>query len=240
MEGPTAPVLSGHRAVKVFLCHAHADKELVRDLYSRLRSNGVDAWLDAETLIPGQDWQTEIRTALRSSDAILVCLSRNAVSKEGFVQRELRIALEIAEEKPEGAIFIIPAKLGDCDVPERLCRWHWVDLAATDGYRRLLEALRTRAASVQAAPPEMNAGALAGPREPLPFMGNDVAENEIQRIPGPVKLTVLGTYPNEKLQSAQPWREIGHCRFHRDSFPAWLPCFTFRQPSGGRPAAENT
>ena len=31
-----------------------------------------------------------------------------------------------------------------------------------------------------------------------------------------VKLTVRGTYSNEKLQSVQPWREIGHCRFHRD------------------------
>jgi hypothetical protein len=31
-----------------------------------------------------------------------------------------------------------------------------------------------------------------------------------------VKLTVSGTYSDEKLQSAQPWRKIGHCRFQRN------------------------
>jgi hypothetical protein len=40
-----------------------------------------------------------------------------------------------------------------------------------------------------------------------------------------VKLTVRGTYSNEKLQSAQPWREIGHCRFHRNFEVAADPVF---------------
>jgi hypothetical protein len=46
---------SGHR-----LCHASADKPAVRDLYKRLVADGVDAWLDAESLVPGQNWQVEI------------------------------------------------------------------------------------------------------------------------------------------------------------------------------------
>jgi nucleoside phosphorylase len=33
----------------------------------------------------------------------------------------------------------------------------------------------------------------------------------------PVKLTVRGIYSNDKLQAVQPWREIGDCRFLRDS-----------------------
>ena len=50
-----------------------------------------------------------------------------------------------------------------------------------------------------------------------------------------VKLTVRGTYSNEKLRSAQPWREIGHCRFHRDFEVAADPVFDLvvENTSGG-------
>jgi len=53
------------RPLKVFLCHAHADRDPVRALYTRLTKDGVDAWLDKEKLLPGQDWELEIRKAVR-------------------------------------------------------------------------------------------------------------------------------------------------------------------------------
>ena len=53
------------RPLKVFLCHAHSDKNVVRNLYLRLTKDGVDAWLDKEKLLPGQDWELEIREAVR-------------------------------------------------------------------------------------------------------------------------------------------------------------------------------
>lgn len=37
--------------LKVFLCHAHADRDPVRGLYARLTKDGVDAWLDKEKLL---------------------------------------------------------------------------------------------------------------------------------------------------------------------------------------------
>ena len=53
------------RPLKVFLCHAHSDKDAVKALYDRLVRDGVDAWLDKENLLPGQDWELEIRKAVR-------------------------------------------------------------------------------------------------------------------------------------------------------------------------------
>jgi hypothetical protein len=47
------------RPLKVFLCHASADKPAVRDLYKRLTPKGGDAWLDKEKLLLGQDWEME-------------------------------------------------------------------------------------------------------------------------------------------------------------------------------------
>jgi len=43
------------RPLKVFLCYAHADRDAVRGLYARLTKDSVDAWLDKEKLLPGQD-----------------------------------------------------------------------------------------------------------------------------------------------------------------------------------------
>jgi N-acetylmuramoyl-L-alanine amidase len=48
-------------------------------------------------------------------------------------------------EKPEGEIFIIPARLEECDNLESLRKWHWVDLFEDDGYEMLMRALRVRA-----------------------------------------------------------------------------------------------
>jgi hypothetical protein len=52
------------RPLKVFLCHAHADRDAVRALYSRLTQDGVDAWFDKTKLLPGQVWELEIRKAV--------------------------------------------------------------------------------------------------------------------------------------------------------------------------------
>lgn len=113
------------RPLKVFLCHTSQDKSAVRSLYKRLNTEGwIDPWLDEEKLLPGEDWEVEIRKAVREADAIVVFISNHSKTKEGFVQKEIRFALDIADEKPEGTIYIIPARLDECDIPDRLKRWH--------------------------------------------------------------------------------------------------------------------
>src|SRR5437016_11398315 len=114
--------------LRVFLCHSSGDKPQVRELYRRLKRYGFNPWLDEYDLLGGQDWELEIRVAVRSSDAVVVCLSKSSVNKEGFVQKEIRFALDAADEKPERAIFIIPVRLEMVDVPQRLKQWHWINL----------------------------------------------------------------------------------------------------------------
>jgi hypothetical protein len=138
------------RPLRVFLCHASSDKPIVRNLYERLAKDGIDAWLDKEKLIPGQNWQIEIPKAVKNSDVVIVCLSSQSVTKEGFVQKEIKFALDSADEKPAGTIFIIPARLENCDVPDRISQFQWVDLFSDDGYEWLLKALQIRAESVGA------------------------------------------------------------------------------------------
>lgn len=129
----------------IFLCHSSGDKPLARTLYKRLLADGFQPWLDEENLLPGHDWRHEIERAVRTSDIVIVCLSQSSITKEGFVQKEIKYALDVADEKPEGTIFIIPLRVELCDVPERLRRWQWVDYFEQDAHSRLLRALRVRA-----------------------------------------------------------------------------------------------
>jgi cold shock CspA family protein len=135
------------QSLRVFLCHSSNDKPLVRKLYQRLKSDNFDPWLDEEKLLPGQDWKQEIPKAVHKADVVIVCLSRGSITKTGYVQKEITYALDVAEEQPEGTIFLIPLKLEECEVPERLSRWHWVNYYERNGYKRLLEALNVRAAA---------------------------------------------------------------------------------------------
>ena len=139
-----------NRPLHVFLCHASQDKLIVRDLYNRLNVQGwIDPWLDEEKLFPGQDWNLEIEKAVEAADIILVCLSNNSITKEGYIQRELRYVLDIAEYKPEGTLFIIPVRLEDCEPPRRLRIWQYADFFPEadrkNAFERLLVSLRMRA-----------------------------------------------------------------------------------------------
>ncbi len=93
------------RKLRVFLCHASQDKPIVSELHQRLLAEAwIDPWLDAKKLLPGQDWRIEIEEAVETADNVVICLSHNSVTKEGYVQKEMRYAQEISLEKPEGTI----------------------------------------------------------------------------------------------------------------------------------------
>jgi len=142
------------RSLGVFLCHSSDDKAAVRELYDRLQTDGYQPWLDEKDLLPGQDWEGAIRRAVRETDVVIVCLSCRSITKEGFVQKEIRIALDVADEKPEDTIFLIPARLEECQTPDRFSKWHWVNLFEDDGYHRLIQALQQRAATLTPRAPE--------------------------------------------------------------------------------------
>jgi hypothetical protein len=155
-----SPPVETERLLRVFLCHGSEDKLAIRELYHQLSKDGLDPWLDEEDILPGQDWDHEIRKAVKDADLILVCLSSRSVRRAGYLQREIRFALDVADEQPEGAIFIIPVKLDEYQMPERLRQWHWVslpwpwhDLAEERGYNNLIRSLRIRAEDLGALPP---------------------------------------------------------------------------------------
>ena len=141
--------MSPDRKLRVFLCHASQDKPAVRELYKKLYAeNWIQPWLDEEELLPGQDWNLEIEKAVEASDAVIVCVSHVSVAKEGYVQKELRQVLEIALNKLDGAIFVIPVRLDECELPRSIRDRQGLDFFPEDcrdsAMRKLLASLKIR------------------------------------------------------------------------------------------------
>lgn len=138
------------RLLKVFLSYSPSESNQVRALSQRLIRDGVDAWLDTEKLLAGQDWQHETQEAVRSADVVLICFSEQF--QMSFRQDEIKIALEEAEKHPKEEIFIIPVHLEESKSPEFLNRYQPVDLFRAGGYESLLRSLRSRARQLGLAP----------------------------------------------------------------------------------------
>ena len=129
---------------KLFISYARPDEEVARRLYEALRDRGYEPWLDTESLLPGQDWEMEIRKAIRETDFVIVLLSHNSVDRRGFFQKEIRLALDTLQTVPPGQIYLMPMRLDDCKTPEPLTFIHYFDLLPNwdSGLIRLCEAIR--------------------------------------------------------------------------------------------------
>jgi Ca-activated chloride channel family protein len=127
---------------QIFLCYARPDQEKVIELYQKLSNAGLNPWMDIKNILPGELWESTIQKAIRASDFFLACLSRNSVNRRGQIQKEISEALNIWNEKLESDIYLIPVRLEECEVPERLRSFQWVDLFMGDGFTQLMKALQ--------------------------------------------------------------------------------------------------
>ncbi len=98
--------------------------------------------MDCKKLKPGQNWDYEIRRALDKATFVLAFVSRNSYDKRGYVQRELKLALDKHAEKLVDDIYIIPVLLdGDVQVPEQFQKFQTITADTLDSYERIVEAL---------------------------------------------------------------------------------------------------
>lgn len=136
-----------HGPLRVFLSYVRQDRTVARELYQRLLSDGFDVWFGEEDLLPGQNWRSEMRRAMDTSDAVIICLSYNAMGGR-INNKEYELVLDIAEKQPESRL-IIPLKLDESEVPEPLSHLHAVNLFEAGGYERLVRALHMYATTVE-------------------------------------------------------------------------------------------
>lgn len=133
---------------RVFI--AYADEECARALrlYEDLQAAGCSPWLDRKKLMPGQNWPRAIERAIGISDFFVACFSKRAIGKRGQFQSELRYALECAARVPLDDVFLIPVRLDDCRVPQRIANHlQYVDLFPdwNKGVRKVTSVIRKQA-----------------------------------------------------------------------------------------------
>ena len=127
---------------KVFISYAKEDYVFASKLYDYLNENNFVPWLDKKAILPGQDWNFVIRKALREANYIVLLLSSTPVQKRGYVQREFKAALDFVEEKLEDDIYLIPLKINDCIVPDKLAKFQWIEYDTNDCFELILSSLR--------------------------------------------------------------------------------------------------
>lgn len=122
--------LVGQEEVKpvVFISYAKEDIVFVRQLCAYLKSSGFLTWFDEENIQPGRKWKRVIQEAIRSAHFLIFCLSKKAVTKRGFIHQEQKWALEAADLMPDNGIFLIPARIEECDVPSSVQEYQYIDL----------------------------------------------------------------------------------------------------------------
>lgn len=128
---------------KVFVSHASEDKErFVTEFSTKLRENGVDAWLDKWEMLPGDSLVDKIfEEGLKEAEAVIIVLSNYSVKKP-WVREELNASIV---SKLSKGTKIIPIVLDDCEVPQSLTSTLWEPISdlndSNTSFKRVLSSI---------------------------------------------------------------------------------------------------
>src|SRR5919107_2407114 len=126
----------------VFLSHSSKDKDAVRAVAERLRSDGLRVWLDDWELKPGDSIPSKIEDGLKHSRVLVLCMSADAFGSE-WAQLEshtFRFRDPLNKERR-----FIPLRLDEAPIKGSLAQFLFIDWLAEDreqGYARLQKACR--------------------------------------------------------------------------------------------------
>lgn len=170
----------------VFLSHNHADKPRVRRLAERLKAAGVRVWLDEWVIQAGDIIALKVDEGLEQSRVLLLCISPAALAS-GWVALERSTAVH-RDPSNAGRRFI-PLLLGDCDLPDTLRRYKYVDFSeeSSGAFGELLAACGVEAeAPPPAQPPKLKKVPAKPKPEPVkpPEQGEPLAVLE-RKFTGP-------------------------------------------------------
>lgn len=116
---------------KVFISHASEDKPFVLKFATRLRENGVDAWVDRWEMLPGDSLVDKIfEEGIKNAQAVIIVLSKSSVGKR-WVKEELNAAFL---QRIQGKTKLIPVVIDNCEIPSPLQSTLWEKINNTDSF----------------------------------------------------------------------------------------------------------
>lgn len=125
----------------IFLSYAREDISSVNGIYEKLIQTDFKPWMDKQDIEAGQQWKRSIKQVIREADFIFIFLSAHAVTKRGFLQVEIKEALETWKEKLASDNYLIPILIEPCKVPMELSEFQYVELYEVDSWSKVEKAV---------------------------------------------------------------------------------------------------
>lgn len=113
----------------IFLCHASADKPVVRRIAESLIKRGSTVWLDEAEILVGDSLIEKIQAGIENSDFLGVVLSPRSVESI-WVKKEVEAAL--TQEIDAGRVKVLPILIEDCEIPLFLRPKKYADFRTAD------------------------------------------------------------------------------------------------------------
>ncbi len=129
------------REISIFISYAREDHSQASKVRDFLLNNSFHAWMDTYDILPGEKWDHKILEGLHGADFILLCLSNNSVTKRGYLQKEVKQAVELSKNMLDTDIYLIPVRFDNCVIPRSISEYQWVDLFESEGFDRLHSAI---------------------------------------------------------------------------------------------------
>ncbi len=107
-----------------FLSHNAKDKTRVQRLAERLKQAGLRVWLDEWNVRSGDIIALKVDEGLEQSRVLVLCISSNALASRWV---DLERSTAIHRDPANGGRRFIPLLLDDCDLPDSLRRYKYVD-----------------------------------------------------------------------------------------------------------------
>lgn len=103
--------MSDQKRSNIFLSYSSKDRQPVERLAEKLKAQGFEVWTDRE-ILPGEDWQSAIETALDQASVFLFILSENSL---GSPWQELELGMALRSAVGQSKKTVIPVLLGGAD-----------------------------------------------------------------------------------------------------------------------------
>ena len=103
----------------VFISYVRENASDVDRLAERLRSNGMNVWLDRDSIEPGRRWRDVIREAIANGSYFVACFSKEYNQRgKTYMNEELVLAISELRQRPPTQSWFIPVLLNDTDIPD--------------------------------------------------------------------------------------------------------------------------
>jgi hypothetical protein len=96
----------------LYISENNKDSDLARRIAAALRERGHSVSLDVDFLVPGAEWQQQIRDELAASDGVIVLVTENSVREHSNAFSSQWVAADVGAARAMGK-FVIPVAVGD-------------------------------------------------------------------------------------------------------------------------------